>query len=336
MKTLPASSRRTSRLLGLTAALACTGPLLCGAASAQSAVTVYGTVDMSIGRLQNSGTPDTKVVDSGKRTTSYIGFSGQEDLGNGVSAVFGIESWFGADTGATIGNGFWARRANVGLKSATYGTLLLGHNPTSLFVHSLVFAPYANSQGLAPTQRFLFSRYAATEGGTTWQNSVQYQTPVFNGFSGTVHAAMKESAAGKNSYAASLMYAKGPLAAGLAYQNWQIGTSDQSTVLLGTSYDLSVVKLYGQYGRVKDKANGDNEKYAQLGLKAPYGPGAFLASYGHTQTETPATDYITRTFTFGYDYSLSKRTELYATGMYDKLSYTYRGMTYLAGIRHNF
>jgi predicted porin len=311
------------------------GPLLCGAALAQGVVTVYGVADMSVGRVQNSGTPDVVAVDSGKRFTSYIGFGGQENLGGGLSVLFGIETWLGLDTGATLGNGFWARRANVGLKN-NFGTLLFGNTPTALFTQSLVFAPYANSQGLAPTQRWLFSRYAATEGGTAWQNSIQYQTPNLGGFSGSLQLAVKEAGGGDNSHAASVMYAKGPLAVGLAWQDWRIGTGNQATFLLGASYDFTVVKVYGQYGEVEDKANRDDQEYAQLGVKAPIGAGAFLASYGHTKVEAPTADYSVRTLTFGYDHALSKRTDLYATGMYDKLSYTYRGMTYVLGLRHLF
>ena len=290
---------------------------------------------MSVGRFQNSGTEATFVADSGKRTTSYFGISGQEDLGGGLSAVFGLESWLAADSGAIIGSGTFARRANVGLKGS-YGTVLLGNNPTALFVQALLFAPYANSQGLSPTQRFLYSRYASVEGGSVWQNSIQYQSPTINGFSGTLSAALKEASGGDNSYGASLYYSSGPLAAGLAYQNWRVGTSRQNTYLLGASYDFSALKLYGQFGRVNGIAHGDDQRYGQIGARVPAGPGAFLASFGHTKIDASTARSTVKTLTVGYDYALSKKTDIYLTGMYDKLSTAAAGTTYLVGLRHNF
>ena len=48
--------------------------------------------------------------------TSFIGFAGSEDLGNGLKAEFALESFIGNDTGATVQNNagnFWGRASNV-------------------------------------------------------------------------------------------------------------------------------------------------------------------------------------------------------------------------------
>ena len=69
-------------------------------AQAQSSVSVYGLLDLSMGSTKAPGGSSVKTVDSGKMTTSYFGFGGKEDLGGGLSAVFKLESFMRAHTGA--------------------------------------------------------------------------------------------------------------------------------------------------------------------------------------------------------------------------------------------
>ena len=57
-------------------------------------------------------------------TTSWFGVSGSEDLGGGLSALFTLQSFMRADTGASGRFGadtFWARNAFVGLASNSLG-----------------------------------------------------------------------------------------------------------------------------------------------------------------------------------------------------------------------
>ncbi|EWS65322.1 Outer membrane protein (porin) [Hydrogenophaga sp. T4] len=73
-------------------------------AQAQSSVSVYGLLDLSMGSTKAPGGSSVKTVDSGKMTTSYFGFGGKEDLGGGLSAVFKLESFMRAHTGARGGS----------------------------------------------------------------------------------------------------------------------------------------------------------------------------------------------------------------------------------------
>lgn len=63
-------------------ALAATAMPACGlTAQAQTGVTTFGLIDLSIGSTKAPGGTAVKGVDSGKMTTSYVGIKGLEDLG---------------------------------------------------------------------------------------------------------------------------------------------------------------------------------------------------------------------------------------------------------------
>src|SRR6267142_2250916 len=82
-----------------TAATLLSAIAFCGPAKA-GPVEIYGIVDVGVvfegGNAAGSITKVTSGVESGSR----IGFRGREDLGDGLSAYFVLESGFSADTGA--------------------------------------------------------------------------------------------------------------------------------------------------------------------------------------------------------------------------------------------
>jgi len=101
-----------------------------GAAQAQSSVTVYGTLDASMGRVDTGATATngitTKVVGSAM-TSDRLGFKGVEDLGGGKTARFQIEtglSPFSSNTGE-VGAG----TGNV-MTQDTPGSLIANRRPT--------------------------------------------------------------------------------------------------------------------------------------------------------------------------------------------------------------
>ncbi|WP_222838972.1 porin, partial [Enterococcus faecium] len=69
-------------------------------ASAQSNVTIYGIVDAGIVRETGGAAGDVTKLTSGIGSQSRIGFRGTEDLGNGLSAIFTLESGYKIDDGA--------------------------------------------------------------------------------------------------------------------------------------------------------------------------------------------------------------------------------------------
>jgi len=321
--------------------------LLAGAAAqAQSKVTLYGLVDVSVGSTKNVGSAAVKGVESGKMTTSFFGLSGNEDLGGGLSAVFALESFLRADVGNNgrfNGDNFWARSAFVGLSSKELGLVRLGRNTTPLFVQTLLFNAFGDSFGYSPSIRQYFSAGATATGTTAtgdtgWSDSVQYLSPKLGGFSFGAIAAAGEGAGGKN-YGVNGAYGDGPFAASFTYQNVKKDGSatspvaDTKTWQLAGSYDLGVAKLFGQYGKVENVTTKRDYKIGGVGAAIPVGEGKILVQYGQMDASLGADR---KTFTAGYDYQLSKRTDVYAVGMSDKLDGLSKGNSYSLGIRHRF
>lgn len=310
---------------------------LAGAAQAQSSVSLYGLLDMSVGRFQAPGAAATKGIDSGNMSTSFWGLKGNEDLGGGLAAVFAIESFLRADTGAAgrfNADTFWARSAYVGLASSSLGTLTLGRNTTSLFVNTLLFNAFGDSFGFSPSIRHSFTSGTVT-GDTGWSDSIKYTSPKFGGFSVTGHLAANDEGAGSGRNGGfSALYFGGPLAAGFAYQKANKGTVDDTVSWqLGGSYALGGSKLFAQYGAVDNKTSGNDFKITGLGASIGLGAGAALVQWGRI---SPATGADRTTFSLGYDHNLSKRSDLYAVFMSDKISGLDTGTSYAVGLRHRF
>ena len=99
------------------------------------------------------------------------------------------------------------------------------------------------------------------------------------------------------------------------------GFARQTAGQLGATYDFGVVKLYGQYQYIKNTISTGDAKSngGQLGVSIPVGPGSVLASYAYTKT-SGAADVKRNTWAVGYDYAMSKRTDVYAAYFRDKVT----------------
>src|SRR6185503_18517156 len=118
-----------------------------GAASAQSSVTIYGSLDLAVtkgngGTAANNGANGTSEAWIMKQSaSSRLGFRGNEDLGGGLSAQFQIEHRFTPDDGAAA-NPFWAGRSYVQLTSAAAGSVYLGREYDPAFWPAVKSDPF--------------------------------------------------------------------------------------------------------------------------------------------------------------------------------------------------
>lgn len=326
------------------AALSCS---LTAPACAQSSVSVHGLIDLSVGQFQAPGGERDRAVESGRMSTSYLGFKGSEDLGGGVKAVFAIEHFLRPDSGAAgrfTGDAFWARNAYVGL-SGEFGTTTLGRQSTPLFLATQQFNPFGESFGFSPSVKHYHAD--ALLGDRAWSNSLGYRSHSQDGFSASVLGSLSEgsaSAKGRN-LGASALYQGEAFSASLAWQDVRNAAPSafpalvdkQTAFQFGAAYDLGPAKLYGQLGRVKTASAAADARatlYA-LGVSAGVGPGQVLAAYGYSKTEA-ATDNTLRTLTLGYDHPLSKRTDAYVVYMNDRATGLDDGDTCALGVRHQF
>ncbi len=352
--------------IGAAAALA----LGASGAFAQSSVTISGLVDMSVGRFEYSGpttTTNGASAQPGKMSTSYWGLNTKEDLGSGYATGVSLESFFrpnNGDTGRFTGDTQFARNANVYV-SGGFGKVSLGRSGTPLFVSTLMFNPFGDSFGFSPAIIGYFQdnwgAAAATgtrrmvEGDTGWNSSVAWNSPIWAGFSVHAQATVNGKASNQagNNFGAAIRYSNGPFAAALTGQSVKaepLTDGKQTVWQIAASYDFQVVKIFGQYGQTKTDADttlsvgtalaGTKGKLAQAGLSAPVGAGKVLAAYGYTKLDkdesATLSDSNRKIATLGYDYFLSKRTDVYGVYMYDKLSTADSANTFAVGIRHRF
>ncbi len=286
------------------------------AALAQSSVTAYGRIDLSVEHLSLKSTP-TRAGSSLNALTSdasLLGFRGTEDLGGGSQAYFKLETGVSMDSGSqTVPTAFWNREAYVGLGNATFGSVQLGSQWAPALFQSVKADPF---QRFGPGGQYTLMQ--GLRGYTLkFNNTVQYISPNIGGLSGRLYAVAGEGVATGKAYAGSIDYAQGPLFVGAFYEETQVspaavglaGTNitSKTTSVAGT-YDFKVAKLHAQY-QTNDIANLSKVNAYLVGLTVPLGQGEVRASYSHRS----ATNADASLFGLGYIYFMSKRTHLYGT-----------------------
>ena len=318
-------------LLAVALAGACTG-----AAQAQSALQVYGTIDAGVVKRTDQS------LSIGKRSANTLGFKGTEELGNGLKALFQVEIRYESDTGSNeLGiNGtqrpLFQGQSRVGLQG-DFGMLRIGRGLTPFHETIGAFEPFHAIETAGGFYTDLsvagYSSQPLDPVGSTanrWSNAVWYNSPVVNGFQLNTALATKENncavaiigrgsaaapqyAAGTeastNPFSISGTYNNGPAALMAAYERnaveskvWSIGASVSPTPEL---------KLMGTFTRLDEDNtrlfNTDTSSWV-VGANYTVGPGKFLAGYG--QKDTDGLEKV-KQLSLGYEYSLSKRTYLY-------------------------
>jgi predicted porin len=125
--------------------------LAAGGAAAQSSVTLYGVADTFVQYLHNGGNHSFSER-SGGSTGSQFGLKGNEDLGNGLKAVFDVESGFNVNNGTLFADTttLFYRQSWVGLKDDTYGALTFGRQYQPSFWAVYFSDPFRGNEVLSP------------------------------------------------------------------------------------------------------------------------------------------------------------------------------------------
>ena len=339
--------------------------LVCGSAYAQSSVTLYGLIDEGINFTNNAGNGSAVQMHSGNVAGSRWGIKGNEDLGDGLSAIFTLENGFNASNGALGENGrLFGRQAYVGLASTHYGTLTFGrqYDPTvDLFSSITAAGNWAGDAGAVPFDN----------DNADWDfrvnNSVKYVTPNYRGFTGEAMYGFSNSAGGfqdNRLISAAGQYQRGGLTAEAAYMRIDhpgVGTngavtddaiftgSSQQNIDAGVAYKFKKVQVAAAYsqtsvdGPVSNAflsgnimpANGGawtRWKFDNFQLNGQYffRPDFWLGgSYTYTlgKLSTTAGNYSPRWHTVALmlDYDLSPRTSLYVQGAWQHVESAHTG-----------
>ena len=323
-----------------------------GVAQAQSSVTLYGLVDVWVGRTKAEvpgvGSVSVTGVNSGGLATTRWGLQGSEDLGGGLKAIFKLEQGFDASngtaqtytnaiTGATSNTSF-NRQAWVGLEGG-FGTVQFGNVWSAFddvfYIGNSVFDAVAFSPAYQVTSVGSYNDKP--------RNAIRYTTPNFGGFSAAVSHGLDETAGvSRDQTDFNLLYAAGPLTAAFAYQLQRDAAgvgADAKFTYFTAAYDLGAAVVKGGVGTTRNVFASKTNDW-QIGADFPLSS-ALTLSTGYAASKDDGTDVKRNGFSVGALYTLSKRTSTYAAFTKSKAEAAsgatlVRGTVFGAGIQHKF
>ena len=316
---------------------------------AQTNVTVYGVVDVTVESVKASGGVDVFELDRRTRVTSnssLIGFRGTEDLGNGLKALFQVESAFSADAG---GGTLAGRDTFVGLEGG-FGKVQLGKLTTIMRAAGakVDFNPAATGIGFQAATYGTIGGVALTGIDERINNAVMYTTPNFSGLTAQLAYSAGENrvspdlngseGVNSQSYQLAAAYENGPLYVSAGYAvaqdplvaNSVLGLANNSNISdelkdarIAAKYTFpSNTSVSALYDRVKYEVSGalgdsDIKRNAwMVGAEQKFGGNqAVYLQYARSQEldgdacDSDACDNTEFSqWTLGYTYALSKRT----------------------------
>ncbi|GKT02267.1 porin [Acidovorax sp. SUPP3434] len=308
----------------------------------------YGQVRLSINRVK---TGNASSVTEERDNASRLGFRGKEDLGGGLTALFGVEMGLDADTGAATTPAY--RNSYVALRGGL-GTVALGRldsaNPTGSPLYSQVtritsFA--ANDAGATATGTSILNARNRTS------NAVGYQSPTWGGVNARARYYLRgdpktpDQENGAKSLDLGLNYADGPWSAGIGYgrdtrPGGLLANEFSSKWQVAVRYDFGAIEPYVLLGRdayAKAAATARTDvDYWLVGSRFSAGPHALVVNVMQRDVQASARGLRKRQ-QVAYTYALSKRTELQAFFDRDGIDSSRSNVAVRAvgaGVRHDF
>ena len=241
-------------------AAAIAGAFVAPAAFAQnSSVQIYGLLNVEYGffNQQNSaaglGRASADALGSG---ASRIGFRGTEKLGGGMTAFWQCESdiRFLSGGGSTSGS-LCDRNSAIGLRGG-FGSFYVGTWDSPL-KRATGMTRITNETGWLGSQQMTVSNAGGWTGTFSNRNvqSLNYDTPNFNGFSASIQTTTTNPARGSATASAnkgrftslSGQYVKGPLTAAIGYSNHDDNRASSATNgREDTAWSLGAAYTFGQ------------------------------------------------------------------------------------------
>ena len=322
--------------------------VLASSPSAAQNVQVYGQIRLTVNNVK---TGNAGSVMEERDNASRLGFRGQEDLGEGRSAMFGLEMGSNADTGTLTTPAF--RNSYVALRG-DYGTLALGRldsaNPTGSPLYSQVtgitsFA--ANDAGATAIGTTILNARNRTS------NSIGYQSPTWSGVNLRARYYLRgdpktpDQENGAKSLDLGLNYTNGPWKTGIGFAKdtrpgGLLANEFSSKWQAGVRYDFGAIEPYVLWGRDRYKntpgATRADVDYWLVGAKFTAGPHAVVLNVMRRDVQTNLLAARKRQ-QLAYTYALSKRTQLQAFVDHDGIDSSRSNVSVRAvgaGIRHDF
>lgn len=284
-------------------------------AAAQSSVVISGNLQVAAAKGNGGTTPiDGATSDRWALNdqSSVLDIAGKEDLGGGLYAGFHLRSFIGMDTGSASAP-FWASRSVIRL-GGSFGELYAGRSLTPASFMVLFADPwYWDGSAAQVGWQIQLANYTSTAYLRT-DNTVGYSSPTLGGFSLNLAASAGEGAKGRD-IGGALNYKQGPLWIGVGFDKGRgfngTGPDDHVFVLAG-AYDFGVVRPMFSYA----KSKVENVSYSaySLAATAPVGEaGLVKAAYSGLSdwNMSTTTEESLRKISLGYQYNLSKRTNVF-------------------------
>ncbi len=280
----------------------------CCTAAQAADVQIYGVIDTSLvfeSVDSGSGRQNTTYMSSGEEWGSRWGIRGSEDLGNGVTVGFDLQSGIKSDSGELQYNRLFARESSLYVKGG-FGKIAFGRMDGLIGLRGQtgkLKMLSAFGDGYGP---YMPSVNNVMQEPSYIDNSVFYETPTFGGvtvraqygmggvsFNQTAHAltsATENKSSADRYLAMTVSYTGGPLNlfAGVDSVRYNAETiwndkvnyrhtDDSLSVTAGANYDFGAFRLYaaGQYFDEVD--NGSIRKFV-TGLNALKGYGASVSA----------------------------------------------------------
>lgn len=344
------------------------GALIASPLAAWADTTVYGRVRLSVtyeqddaGKTSNGGDgqdSNWNVVNHSSR----LGFRGEEDLGDGLSAVYQYEFGVAAATDAQLGGSeVGGRLAYVGLKG-NWGKITVGRQ----------WNPYYDAVGTAVDifqAGFSANGYYGGGGVTRSGNLVTYQTPTWSGFRayGTLEMNGAQGESGVDVAQVAAIFNNGPFFFGAAYRN--TGEKANSSIDVGgvtfeeplQQFGISAQFTFGDFRFVGDLQvrddNGlhyDNQLSGDLVVEYNFGNNIVRGSYfqvGDSDQQGPVLGIEKSSdgyngFILGLEHHFSDRTRVFAEYGYQGESngrnpetgvrWVLKDTQFALGLRHDF
>ena len=307
-------------------------------------VKISGELNLSFDSITGAvgGSTDNMAMSNVSSNSSNIVFSGDEDLGNGMKAIWQVQTFTSmggtgnSDSVNTDGLGNGSSFAGL---TGGFGTVKLGKMDTPFKAIGRKVDLFSNQVG---DSRNLISSGGVAGTGNTWDlrtnNAASYTSPAMNGFQATAHYSTNYDTSTANTLAATsaasvgATYENGPVFAGLSYERYNTAGTGKVTPpnawrLVG-GYNFGDLKLVGLYQKSRDNnstegvatttatltagtASDDERNVWGLGAAYKMGSNTLKAQYYRAGDFGNAGDTGANMWALGMDHAMSKRTTAY-------------------------
>ncbi|MDO8989461.1 MAG: porin [Sideroxyarcus sp.] len=310
-------------------------------------INFYGIADVSYDMV-DTGTATNGTEGASKRVVSSnvsrFGFKGSEALGDGLTAVWQIEQQINIDdssnscaavaAGAAVpecksNNGIFATRNTFAGLKGDFGTVLLGRHDTPYKISTRKLDVFGD--------HIADNRSLMGQGGQGFElrptDVLAYISPAFAGVTAAIatvnltESNTLDSQKSNSALSIAVMYDAAPFYGSVAHEQHKLDTvadgADESATRVGFGYTEEMFSVGVAYEKITDnqgvaQASKFDHNTVYVSGKLNLGSGAVKLAYTKLGEVASVADTGASQVSVGYDYSLSKRSTVYA--MYTKLS----------------